>query len=184
MKRFGKGFIAGVVLVLFAVVALAARYETFDVTNLLVKNIKRLSENHALTIGESDYNTKVVNGIINSGWYSVGTSTGTTTHTLTSTISDWILINKATGLESLTVNLPTITSDLDGKLYIFKQLDSGTTACNVTPTAGSDAIETSQGTLTGVSDFVLDAAGDCKGWKAHYRSGASPVWLLIHDDVS
>jgi|GEM_PF-5365434 len=115
------------------------------------------------------------------GWLEIGDETEAT---LTSTSPDWVAVNKTAGLSELTVNLPTITTALDGKIFYFKQIDSGTTACVVTPTAGADAIESTQGTLTATSDDTIDAAGDLKGWKAHYRSGASPVWLLIRDDIT
>jgi len=79
-KRFKKGFILGVALVFVAVLVMAA-IPTQYVTSLFVKNIKRLSENHTLTIGETGYAT------IHVGPQTLSGATPTNTHFGTALLS-------------------------------------------------------------------------------------------------
>lgn len=180
-----KKKILGWVLVAVFIAAIPLVYATVVKDSMTFEKLTSTGTFTAADIAATGTLTQVGNiaqdGALVQGWDTVGTAT---TATLAATSQDWILVNKTVGLASLTIALPTITSALDGKVFIFKQLDSGTTDASITPTAGVDAIESTRGTLTGVSDYVIDAIGDRKGWKAHYRSGASPVWLLIDNDVA
>ena len=79
-KKFRKGFVFGLALVFVAVVVMAA-IPTHYITSLFVKNIKRLSENDTLTIGEVRYSTVHVGGQTLSG------ATPTNTHFATALLS-------------------------------------------------------------------------------------------------
>lgn len=103
----------------------------------------------------------------------IGTAT-TYTHTVED--GDVLLVNKTAGLASLTVTLPTITSDLDGYVLIVKQIDSGTTDCALTPVSGQ-YIEMTRGTASGASDYSTDAAGDAKAFMARY--GTTCYWYQL-----
>lgn len=75
-KKFRKGFVFGLALVFVAAVVMAA-IPTHYVTSLFVKNIKRLSENDTLTIGEVRYSTVHVGGQTLSGATPTNTHWGT-----------------------------------------------------------------------------------------------------------
>jgi len=95
---------------------------------------------------------------------------------------DTLLTSGTTGI---TVTLPTITAAMNGYELTVKTVSGVTTT--LTPTAGVDAIEASQGTMTGTSDSDLDAAGDCATFIAVYStqtSGVSSVWYIKQEDIS
>lgn len=107
------------------------------------------------------------------------------TDTLTALSTNMVYIDKLAGVTTYTVNIPQITEAMDGKEFWFKQIDSATTPATITPAAGYDAIESTQGTFTATSDATIDAAGDIKAWKAYYigaPSGVSNLWILISED--
>jgi len=100
------------------------------------------------------------------------------------------------------VNLPAITAAMDGYKLTIKNADnavvrgivaSGTTAAYTAVTDGKskDYIEATQGTLSGVSDINLDAAGDIRTWVAIHKdsivstsalTGVTSVWMLLMDE--
>jgi hypothetical protein len=94
-----------------------------------------------------------------------------------------MLVIDVTDQPSFTLNLPTITSAMDGYPLTVK-MESGATALTVTPTAGVDAIESTVGTITGTSDATIDNTGDVSTWVARYRSGASSYWMHVHKETS
>jgi len=155
-------------LIIASLFFVGAAREVFDVTILNVKQVQPIAPDTSL---------KIKNAVMAQNWKEIGSAT---TVSLAKTDSDYILIKKSVGLASLTVNLPLIDSTMDGKVFTFKQVDSGTTPAVITPYAGYDAIESTKGTLSGVTDYVLNAIGEAKAWKAYYvGSGVSNYWVLL-----
>jgi len=90
------------------------------------------------------------------------------------------------GTTATVVLLPAITAAKSGYILYVKNV-SGDTTRTMTPSSGVDAIESTQGTMTGSSCAKIDAAGDHRTWIAVYSSdtsGASSVWMLINNGCS
>ena len=89
------------------------------------------------------------------------------------------------GTTPIAIALPTITAAMSGYTLTVKN-ESGATTRTLTPTAGIDAIEATQGTMTGTADASMDAAGDVAVWMAvhtDHLSGVSPVWMIVSDKI-
>ncbi len=110
--------------------------------------------------------------------YSYASTSGTT---LT-----WVIANGnvlfLSGTTPILANLPTITAAMDGYVLYVKNV-SGATTRTLTPTAGTDAIESGKGSAS-TTDTTLDAVGEYRVWVADYTSGASGVWRLIDDGTN
>jgi len=116
-----------------------------------------------------------------SGPVTSGTTIITATLTQATTSNDTYYVNNTGCLDS-GVTAFAITEELDGFLLTVKHYgNSGTTAIRINPYSSADAIESTQGTLSGTSDTSLDAAGEVRTWQAHYISGASNVWQLMSE---
>ena len=89
------------------------------------------------------------------------------------------------GTTATAIALPTITAAMSGYTLTVKN-ESGATTRTLTPTAGVDAIEATQGTMTGTADASMDAAGDVAVWMAvhtSHLSGVSSVWMIVSDKI-
>ena len=90
------------------------------------------------------------------------------------------------GTTATAIALPTITAAMSGYTLTVKN-ESGATTRTLTPTALTDCIEATQGTMTGTSDASMDAAGDVAVWMAvhtDHLSGVSSVWVIVSDKIA
>jgi hypothetical protein len=177
-----------IAFVLFAVTAMAARYESLTVGTLKVDKIERLSENAPLDITIDGAWTETMGAIP----YTAGTGfvledaegsfytfdvTSVDDSNLSSTGSSGALVS---GTAGVTLILPVPTADNHGRVYPIQKIDSGTTLVPLHCPA-SGATMSSQGlpinSTTGVTDTSMDAVGDIMYLMPNYN-GAVSWWVV------
>lgn len=167
--------------------ALAADYEQLVVEKLYTHQIVGYDgTNPPITAGESTFSGQVTfndgalfNDEVALESYSYASTTGTTL-TWAFNYGNVLFLS---GTTPTLIQLPTITSAMDGYILYVKNT-SGATTRTITPTAGVDAIEAGKGTMTSTTDATIDAVGEWRAYVADYTSAASGVWKLIGDGTN
>ena len=87
----------------------------------------------------------------------------------------------STGKATCILTFPFITEAMDGWPITVKHYGNSGSTPIIATAYSTDAIESTQGTLTATTDNNIDGAGEVRVWKAHYISGASNVWQLMSE---